>query len=254
MGIYESKTYRRWFERGWVIDAISVVPSLIAASVGAWNNLRDPSPDTQLLGRILAFSVIWLLIASVLKVLHAYRKDQSGSDSHHDLQTALAVLHAIVAGQCRFTAQDQGRLRMTILRVVPPTARDRPVEELEQIVPYVGGLGRGSGRRFSVRSGIAGRAVREQAAFAASRQHDDYAEFLRELVTVWGYTSVDARQLTEDRYSWMAVPLMGPHSVVAVVYLDSDRRHFFTDDVQALIIDGCHGMEHVLDATFETSE
>ncbi len=250
MGIHESKMYRRWYERGWVIDAVSVVPPVVAASVSAWNNLRAFDPDTQFLGRILVFSVVWLLIASVLKVLHAYRKDQSEADAHRDVQAALAVLHAVVAGQCRFS--DQGRLRITILRVVQ-TEGGRPVEELEQLVPYVGGSGRGAGRRFSVRSGIAGRAVREQAAFAASRQHDDYGDFLRELVTVWGYTSADARQLTDDRQAWMAVPISGSHGVVAVVYLDSDQRHFFTDDVQALITDGCQGMERFLSATSDSS-
>ncbi len=239
----------RWYERAWIVEALAVVPPMIAASVSAWVNLHAPVRETQTLGWILSFGIVWLLVASGVKVLNAYTREQRSVPRYDGLQAALQVLYAAVSGSCGITPQDGGRLRITILRVVPPAEPNGPTEELEQVLAYVGGSGKGPGRRFSVRSGITGRAVREQAAFAASRRHDEYADFLRELVTTWGYTSVDARQLTEDRQAWMAVPIMGPRGVVAVVYLDSDEREFFTPEVQALVIHGCRGVAAYVDAT-----
>jgi hypothetical protein len=127
--------------------------------------------------------------------------------------------------------------------VVVPEKPNQPVEELEQLVDYVGSSSKGAGRKFSIRSGIIGRAVREKSPYAASRQSDDYEEYIHELVRDWAYTEEDARKLRSDRKSWMAVPIFGlNHAVVGVVYLDSVEKDFFTKEVQQLTLNACAGI------------
>lgn len=128
--------------------------------------------------------------------------------------------------------------------------RSGPPEELEQLLPYMGGPGNAAGRRFSIRSGIIGKAVRRKSAFVARREHADHEGFVGELVRDWAYTEHDARKLSPDRHAWMAVPVIGPSKApVAVVYLDSSDPCFFTDEVQDLILAGCRGIaEYTMEA------
>ena len=48
----------------------------------------------------------------------------------------------------------------------------------------------------------------------------------------------------------MAVPIIGPRGVVAVVYLGSDEREFFTTGVQVLVIRGYRGVAAYVDVTY----
>lgn len=139
-------------------------------------------------------------------------------------------------------------MRTTIHRVV---SGDGGAQEVEQLLPYVGGTGSPPGRTFSVRSGIIGKAVRERSVFAASRVSPDYEALLAELVRDWSYTMEDARKLSPDRRSWMAVPIPvegGP--VVAVVYLDSSEPDFFVADVQRVVLEACAGITSYIDEVY----
>ncbi|HSU15545.1 hypothetical protein [Longimicrobium sp.] len=233
----------RFYERKTVVELLAIVPPVVTAGVTAYINLRDPGKRT--LGWLLVGAIGWLAAASIVRVLHAHAQDreQKRRDDYDGLLGALYVLYGLVSARAAVGPHEHGRLRITIHRIVPPVAKGRAAEELEQLLPYLGGDGGGPGRRFSIRAGVIGRAVREKIAFAASRQNEHYEQFLGELVREYAYTEEDARQLAPDRRAWMAVPVAGAgRAVAAVVYLDSNERTFFTNELQKIIVDACSGI------------
>jgi hypothetical protein len=118
-----------------------------------------------------------------------------------------------------------------------------PPEQLEQLLPYMGGPGSPPGRRFSIRSGIIGKAAREKSFVAAVRQNADHEAFVRELITHWAYPEHEARTLSPDRRAWMAVPIVSPNGVTyAVVYLDSREPAFFSQHVKDTVLTCCAGL------------
>ena len=78
---------------------------------------------------------------------------------------------------------------MTIHRVVEAPKPNQAAEQLEQVLPYIGGQGKGAGRRFSIRSGIIGRAVRDAAPYTFIRQTDDYDAFINVKLSASGNQS-----------------------------------------------------------------
>lgn len=122
---------------------------------------------------------------------------------------------------------------------------------------YVGGEGGSAGRRFSLKSGIVGRVVREALAgnkdgLAVQRQNDDYDAFISDLRNVWGYTDKEARALTHDRQAWMAIPMFDAHTeVIGVVYLDSNLKDVFTKEAQTLIIYACYGITQYIEERYK---
>jgi hypothetical protein len=232
-----------FYRRRWFTEFVTVVPPVIAGGVTAYLNYIDPLKRN--LGILLFAGLVWLIIASLLKVSNAHEQDrtQEKAQEHEGLLGAVHTLYGSVDEHRKTTDKKDAKFRATIHRVVFPEASGRPVEELEQLLNYIGEDGTGARRRFSVRSGIIGRAVREKAAFAFSRQNDDYEEFIRELVRNWSYTEADALKLKRDRKSWMAVPIFGLHdTIVAVVFLDSNHSTFFTKEVQQIIINASGGI------------
>jgi hypothetical protein len=227
----------RWFEKKAVIEALATVPP------GALTSLSDR--QKRAFGWWLLAGVVWLVAASAAKVLHARAQDRERkrSDEHDGLRAALHVLFATVCRTAGISEEERanGRLRLTVHRVV--TKRSEPPEELEQLLPYMGGPGNPPGRRFSIRSGIIGKAARRRAAVVAVRGCAEHEGFVAELVREWGYPEHDARNLTPDRHAWMAVPILNVGgATVAVVYLDSRDPRFFTDTLQDLVIAVCGGI------------
>ena len=111
-------------------------PPVIAAAVAAFNS-------SDLVNRsLLLVGAVWLAVASVIKVLHAREQDkETRRNSEHDgLMGALLVLHALVAKQGSIPSGDADRkLRVAVHRVVPSIDSGKDPQEIEQIVPYVGG-------------------------------------------------------------------------------------------------------------------
>lgn len=235
---------QRFYERKTAVELLAVVPPVLTAAVAAAINLRDPARRS--LGWVLVAAIVWLAVASAVKVLHALSQDreQKRREDYDGLRGALHVLYGLVSTRAGIGPQDHGRLRTTIHRVVQPVAKGEAAEELEQLLPYFGGPGNGPGRRFSIRSGVIGKAVRGKGAVAASRASEDYEQFLVELVRDWAYTEHDARQLSPDRRAWMAVPVFDPKGAVvaAVVYLDSYETGFFTPELRQVILEACSGI------------
>lgn len=223
-------------------EIFSSVPPVIGAVVsGATLHAR---PDTAALSAVSYGIAAWLVVGGLLKISQARVQDEAAAEQtgHDGLTAALTVLHAATGHVCGIPPEElDRRLRVTCHRVVPPV--DRP-EFIEQLVDYVGGTGGGANRRFSVRSGLTGKCVREKIAFIAALEADEGAR-RRELREEWGYTDHDLRTLSMDRLSSMAVPILSAdrQHVVGVVYLDSDQRDFFAaEDVQSSIIKTCGGI------------
>lgn len=234
----------RWYEKKAVVEALATVPPVLAAAAGALTSLSDR--HRRALGWWLLAGVAWLVGASVGKVLHARSEDRSRrrTDEHDGLRAALHVLFAMVCRTAGIMAHEQnsGRLRLTIHRVVANGKAASP-EELEQLLPYMGGPGNPPGRRFSIRSGIIGLAARRKAAQVARRKSSDHHQFVDELIDEWAFTEQDARKVTHDRQAWMAVPVLGAaNTTVAVVYLDSEDPEIFTDGVQEVVLAACKGI------------
>ena len=242
---------QRFYEKKAIVEAIAMVPPIAMAAVTAAINFRDPTK--RLFGSLIIAAIVWLFLASVVRVLNARTQDkgQKRREEYDGLLGALHVIYGMVSKRAGIE-DNSGNLRTTLHRVVPPAEDGASAEELEQLLPYVGGRGNGPGRTFSIRSGVIGKAVREKNAFAASRQSDDYEKFLSELVREWSYTDQDARKLTPDRRAWMAVPIFSPKmTVAAVVYLDSSEKDFFTAELQQLIIEACSGVASYINEVYK---
>jgi len=199
----------------------------------------------------LGFGVLWLIGSSTWKILHARTQDQAAEQqsSHDGLLGALHVLHKSVAHACSINLAQGEDLRVTVHRVVPPL---ESAEQLEQIVPYVGGAGGGAGRIFSIRSGITGLAIRKGKPMAATRVSDKDAEYREELKVKWSYTDNDAKALSSDRRSFMAIPILGKDAVQAVVYLDSNKADAFPEGttIAGLIVAACSGLNEYCNARY----
>lgn len=232
----------RWYDKKTILEALTVVPPIIIAIVGAASSWADPAK--RAFAPWLIVAAVWLAVGSTGKVLHAYAQDREKkrTEQYEGFLGALHVLHSVVAARAGLTSTRDAKLRTTIHRVVPGRTKKRGPEQLEQLLPYLGGERDGAGRLFDVRSGIIGKAVREGSSFVASRKSVEYEDFVHELVREWSYTRDDARQLRADRWSWMAVPVTGRGGVVAVVYLDSSIEDFFTPEIQGLVLDACGGI------------
>lgn len=245
---------RAFYERKWLVEAIAAGPPFIVAlytAYKAWVATSAGSADTVAaqaqLGVdpiILSAACGWLLIASLVKVASAKAQDAKDdlARGHDGLVAALHVVYAVVARVGKLdTPEALASLRVTFHRVVPPLESG---EHIEHIVKYVGGIGSDPGRQFSIRSGITGRAIREKAAFVMSRQSEKFEDYVNELVKDWSYTQADARQMTMDRFSAMAVPVRGRgQDVLGVVYLDSSSKNFFaSDDMQQTVAAACVGV------------
>jgi hypothetical protein len=242
-GIPARKKRRIW-ERKAVVEGAGTVPPIIVTAVSGTINLFKP--ETHGLGLVLIGAAGWLLIASLIKILGAYAQDkeQKRQDDYEGLQGALYTLYGVAVSSVEMSGGSAAGLRATLHRVEIPEKKGVPPETLEQLLPYVGGMGGPAGRTFSVRSGIVGKAVREKTTIAASRQSEDYQEYLADLVRDWAYTEEEARSLTSDRWSWLAVPIFGTDSrtVLAVAYLDSSERDLFTKEVRELVYGACQGI------------
>ncbi|HST62337.1 MAG TPA: hypothetical protein VLK84_26780 [Longimicrobium sp.] len=234
----------RWYEKKAVIEALATVPPILAAAIGALVSLSDR--QKRAFGWCLAAGALWLVVASVAKVLHARAEDRQRkrTDEHDGLRAALHVLFATVCRTAGIAEEERasGKLRLTIHRVVMK-GKSEPPEELEQLLPYMGGEGSPAGRRFSIRSGIIGAAARRRVSIVAIRGCAEHEGFIAELMHQWAYPEHDARMLTPDRHTWMAVPILSHRgATVAVVYLDSRDPQFFTAPVQDIIHITCGGI------------
>jgi hypothetical protein len=252
-GIPELKK-KRFFEKNWFEESLGAIGATVtgATSLGlAIPTLyysADKTNGEVTLAVIAVVGVAVLLTTAVVKFLKGLGKDRVEADEQRmdGLYAALHVLHSLVRHRRKFPRNELDRLRVTLFRVVEPGRR-----ELEQMFNYVGGNGRGVGRRFSIHTGVIGAAVRERDTFAVSRKNDDHKSFIKEMVREWGYTEEDAKQLSIDRNSWMAIPIYyRGKEVTGVVFLDSSDKGIFTEDLRDAIEWTCAGLAVFIDERY----
>lgn len=212
--------------RKWVVELLSSVPVMAGATFAAYKNWDD-----AVVGYALAAVAIWAAGSSVIKIAVARRQDQQESPetTHEGLYAAISTLHSAVTYWCDKGDGQDLDIRATFHRVVPPL--DDP-SEIQQIIPYIGGDGDGSGRRFSLNTGITGKAIRDLEPYILSSNAKDELELRASLVTDLGYTRPQAKKVSPGRYSAIAVPVIdksGQH-VLGVIYLDSLGRHVFDEE------------------------
>jgi hypothetical protein len=153
-------------------------------------------------------------------------------ESTHELAGCLYTLHGVLA------PPDGTKLRLAVHVPVGET--------LEQVTEYVGDTPKPGrvGRQFPANAGIIGKALREKDVFVARRVNDDYDAYVKELVTEWNYTEETARRLNPGAMAWMAVPFHDParQKVDAVLFLEANKREFFTNERQELVLAAVSGM------------
>ncbi|HEX8393933.1 MAG TPA: hypothetical protein VF665_16440 [Longimicrobium sp.] len=233
----------RFYEKKWIVEAVNVVPPILVAGIGAYTSWSDPHKAAA--APYLAGGAAWLLVGSAIKVMNATAQDRERKRvaDYDGLSAALRVLYATVRQVAKVDSEDGDVVRLTIHRVVPPKKGKAPGETLEQLLPYFCRSGGGAGRTFSIHTGIIGKAARERAILTATRGASHYDAFIRELVREYAFTEADALRLRADRHAWMAVPILATDgNTMAVVYLDSSDRDFFSAEVQAVVAAGCAGV------------
>lgn len=245
----------KWYRKKWVVECIASLPPVLAAGAAAAKFFQDAA--TVSLGWISVGGLAWLIVASVLKVLLARSQDKKDEpqEKHDGLRATLHVLHATVAHACGFKPEDaEKKLRATFHVVLKPF--DEP-KELQQVVDYVGGDGKGVGRKFSIHAGIIGKAARNRDPYAASRNGDNKEQYERELQAEWGYTAADIKKIVSmDRHSWMAVPVLdksGTHTL-GVVFLDSTEKGTFDGDaLRETVVMACSGIARYVEERYPKS-
>lgn len=229
---------KRFYERKWFAESISAGPPFIAAAAAA---VKAATDNIEWLFGLAVASCVWLIGAAVLKVYQGKKQDAADDEArnHDGLTAALHVLHTSVAQAGKLSTEEKDQcLRVTFHRVVPPLDNS---DWIEQIVPYVGGNHDGAGRKFHVRTGITGKAVRENGTFVMDRQGESFEDYKKELISSWGYTQKDVEKVTSDRFSLMAVPVTDRdgQEVLGVVYLDCCNRNFFAPEVVKIAVLSC---------------
>lgn len=234
--------HKCFFERKWFSETVAAAPPFVAAAIAAFKTAAD---GMGWIFWLAIASCVWLVGAGMLKVFLGKKQDAAEDEarSHDGLLAALHVLHATVAQAGKLTPEEKNRcLRVTFHRVVPPLDNS---DKIEQIVPYVGGNHDGAGRTFYIRTGITGKAIRENSTLIMDRQSESFEDYKKQLISDWGYTQRDAEKFTSDRFSLMAVPVTDRdgQEVLGVVYLDCCNRNFFASEaVKIAVLSCCAGV------------
>jgi len=72
------------------------------------------------------------------------------------------------------------------------------------------------------------------------------------LISVWAYTEEDAKRLAIGRNSWMAVPIKYKgREITGIVYLDSNEKGFFTEEIAELAVWACGGLAVFIDERYK---
>lgn len=236
-----------FFQRKWMVELLILVSGSIGAMVTVWKLILDPK--TVQLAWWAGGSSLLLLLGSLLRVYQARTEDAEKErvHDHEGLHGAVHVMHAVVAAEIGIAAGGEDTLRITVHRVVPGQgATAESPDEIEQLLPYVGGTGGGAGRRFPIRAGVSGRAARSGKVIRMHLESDSQ-EAMRNNMVEWGFTVADAKSLTQGRMSYMAIPIhssandLRAENVIAIIYLDSNRKNAFTDDVSQLALKAAIG-------------
>ena len=183
-----------WFMRGEVgVLASNLVP---AAAIAVATGLDKHNGYSWVY--YLASSFLTVSVVLQLAVAHRREKRESKKDEMLDLTGCLLTMRAAIVAwkKCSNGNGSDTDCRITMHRSVAPY-------ELEQIVDYVGGPGRGGKRRIPGRGGVVGRCVTTLIPAVMHRKNENLNEYYSELRQNWGMTDDEVSQLSKDRMSFM---------------------------------------------------
>ncbi|MEQ8847417.1 GAF domain-containing protein [Botrimarina sp.] len=194
--------------------AVAVV---VQGAIASINYCRKSPPELDL----AIGSGLGALLAGVVLLWRAFvrHKKASKAESHsHELDAVLHTLHAVLIERTDKTRE--ASLRICVF--VP----GRVADTIHQITNYVGdGPPHGAGRDLPCSKGVVGLAFRTgEAKYDKAPGSGSLADYY---VKTYGYAREEAAGMRQDRSAWAAIPLVGGGRVLAVVFLDSDRRDFF---------------------------
>jgi hypothetical protein len=230
-----------WWRRELPTTLIKGVPPLCAAVITASKlsseaaKAHGPHELLYSLSMLSWAGLAWLLTATGVSLRAARAKDResAGQRSPRDLNGCLLTLHAALLYHKGLHGNplERGALRLPVHRVEG--------EHCEQLTPSAGGRGGPSGRLFSARAGLVGRAVTSGDPVVMHRPaNQPFDDYIKELRAHWHMTELEAKQLQADRRSLMAMPLLGNGMVVGVVFADTSFADFFDETTQELMLEG----------------
>jgi hypothetical protein len=210
----------RWSTKAYAVRAelSGLVAAVIALMVSIHRVVATPS----------MLSTVILIASAIAIAIAGWGMREKWRESSHEnltrpLEAALEVsselLTISVLGNCRITVHVRcGRKYYT------------------QAVPYAGRhLARALvGRKFRMECGIVGKAFKSEPFVMqiSSWRGTSLKEYRKELVEYWGYSEKEARNLTPNSKSWIAVPIgdCKTNEIQAVLYADSDEVNAFASD------------------------
>ncbi|MDX2146858.1 MAG: hypothetical protein SFZ23_04990 [Planctomycetota bacterium] len=228
----------RWRLRDAYLDGAN---GFIACSAAVFAALKQPSSWAITVSIALAVLALSITIVKVRRSLAKERRYEPIHEPKEIVGWARGCYELLEQTLDPATGFDSGDVRLTVYRVDYDRRGSEPTQ-LQQIISYVGGAGGPVARFVPARVGTIGLAARSGECIAAERSATDLDEFRAEMVEHWGYTKEEARQLSNDRFSFLAYPVRESEdgSVVAVVFFDSRRSGFFADaDVQEAVVRQC---------------
>ena len=229
---------KRFYERKWIAEAVSAVPPIGAALYAAYAASKNDALKSAV--PWLLASAGWLALGLIWKIGLARREEEKQS-AKTPLYAALCVLQVTVARELGVDPGEPDALRATFHRVVNPSGDPA---KIEQLTPYVGGMGGGPGREFPIQAGVAGRAATTGKPrilqFGGASSISERVDALTE----WGYTKEGAQAVvSKNRLSFMGVPIFGTSGhVIGIVYLDSVKESLFTDQNLDIVMNTCAGL------------
>lgn len=156
--IIPSKRKPEFIESKFWLEIFRSIPPIIVAVYTAWKNFNDP-PTHFKTALMLSGSAAWLGLASIFVILNARAQDRYTEEKDENLYDgllgALHTLYGTLSAVLSIDEEEIEKLRITIMRVVyeSKNANGEP-QDLEQLLPYVGGAGGDPGRKLSIRCGI----------------------------------------------------------------------------------------------------
>jgi hypothetical protein len=177
-------------------------------------------------GLCVNFELWWWLTASVIVL---FVVETIASLKPYDTVTLKAALESIHEN-LSFPAD--ANVRCTI-HVKSRRLTDRKEVFLKQILNYVP-TGGGKGRKFHSAKGIIGKCFRERGiCFEVMDENKPDFNFVKKMVSVWGYTEQEAGARDTSRRSYMCLPILDPdeEEVVGVLYFDSRKMDTFSPDI-----------------------
>jgi hypothetical protein len=104
-------------------------------------------------------------------------------------------------------------------------------------------------------AGITGLCIRTGEPHTMCRETGDAAEYRKVLEAEWSYTRADAAKLSIDRFSSMAVPVLGSDGrhALGVIYLDAAQKGIFdSQEVQTAILEASSGLVRYVSERYGT--